>query len=153
AERCPGLRARPQRWQCQAVVEIYGSLSPFAAAFHHCGRRLEADRWLMIKTPRGVAFLWNRIRKCLSKTCEGTGERDATPAALRTSETSSQTSVKSWTDDALDNFIPPWMFWMAMLLVAPQALCAAERTDPTLVPSIFAPESAPAHSISQLAGF
>jgi cytochrome c oxidase subunit 2 len=30
---------------------------------------------------------------------------------------------------------------------------AAEITDPTLVPSIFTPESAPAHAISHLAGF
>jgi len=49
--------------------------------------------------------------------------------------------------------IPPWMFWMAMLLVAPQVLCGGERVDPSLVPSIFAPESAPAHSISHIAGF
>ena len=45
------------------------------------------------------------------------------------------------------------MFWLAMLLVAPQALRGGERVDPALVPSIFAPESAPAHSISHLAGF
>jgi cytochrome c oxidase subunit 2 len=30
---------------------------------------------------------------------------------------------------------------------------AAEKTDPALVPSIFSPESAPAHAISHLAGF
>jgi cytochrome c oxidase subunit 2 len=39
-----------------------------------------------------------------------------------------------------------------LFLVAP-ALCGAERVDPALVPNIFAPESAPAHSISHLAGF
>ncbi len=49
--------------------------------------------------------------------------------------------------------IPPWMFWLAMLLVAPQVLRGGERVDPTLVPSVFAPESAPAHSISHLADF
>ena len=30
---------------------------------------------------------------------------------------------------------------------------AAEKADPALVPSIFSPESAPAHAISHLAGF
>jgi cytochrome c oxidase subunit 2 len=43
--------------------------------------------------------------------------------------------------------------WVAMLLAAPQALSGGERVDPALVPSIFAPESAPARSISHLAGF
>lgn len=41
--------------------------------------------------------------------------------------------------------------WLAMLLGAPQALGGAERVDPAFVPSVFAPESAPAHSISHLA--
>src|SRR5260370_21243649 len=45
------------------------------------------------------------------------------------------------------------MIKMAMLLLAQQALYGGERVDPSLVPSILAPESAPAHSISQLAGF
>jgi cytochrome c oxidase subunit 2 len=45
------------------------------------------------------------------------------------------------------------MFWVAALLFAPQVLFGAERVDPSLVPSIFAPESTPAHSISQLAVF
>ncbi len=49
--------------------------------------------------------------------------------------------------------IPPWMFWMAMLLLTAPVLYGAERVDPVLVPSIFAPESTPAHSISHLAGF
>ena len=49
--------------------------------------------------------------------------------------------------------IPLWMFCMAMLLLAPQALCGGERVDPSLVPNTFAPESAPAHAISHLAGF
>ena len=43
--------------------------------------------------------------------------------------------------------------WVAMLLAAPQALCGGQRVAPSLVPSIFAPESAPAHSISHLSGF
>jgi hypothetical protein len=50
-------------------------------------------------------------------------------------------------------FVPPWMFWIAMLLLAPHALFGEERVDRSLVPSIFAPESTPAHSISHLAGF
>jgi cytochrome c oxidase subunit 2 len=49
--------------------------------------------------------------------------------------------------------IPPWMFWIAMLSLASQALHGGEHVDRSLVPSIFAPESAPAHSISHLAGF
>jgi len=49
--------------------------------------------------------------------------------------------------------IPPWMFWMAMLSLAAQALYGGVHVDTSLVPSIFAPESAPAHSISHLAGF
>jgi cytochrome c oxidase subunit 2 len=40
-----------------------------------------------------------------------------------------------------------------MLFLATPVLYGAERVDPALVPSIFAPESTPAHSISQLAGF
>lgn len=49
--------------------------------------------------------------------------------------------------------IPPWVFWIAMLSLASQALFGGEHADRSLVPSIFAPESAPAHSISHLAGF
>jgi cytochrome c oxidase subunit 2 len=45
------------------------------------------------------------------------------------------------------------MFWMVTLLLAPQLLFGGEPVDPHLVPSIFAPESTPAHSISQLARF
>ena len=44
------------------------------------------------------------------------------------------------------------MFWLVMALVLQQGVLAAERTDPALVPNMFAPESAPAHSISHLAG-
>ena len=43
-------------------------------------------------------------------------------------------------------------FATLLLLVSP-AIYSAEHVDPALVPSIFSPESAPAHSISQLAGF
>jgi cytochrome c oxidase subunit II len=49
--------------------------------------------------------------------------------------------------------IPPWMFWIAMLSLASRPLYGGEQVDPSLVPSIFAPESAPAHSISHLADF
>ena len=48
--------------------------------------------------------------------------------------------------------IPLWMLWVAMVLAAPRALCGGQRVNPGLVPSIFAPESAPAHAISHLAG-
>ena len=37
-----------------------------------------------------------------------------------------------------------------LLLVIPM-VCGAERVDPSLIPNMFAPESRPAHSISQLA--
>lgn len=43
--------------------------------------------------------------------------------------------------------------WFALLLFASRALYGAERVDTSLVPSIFAPESTPAHSISHLAVF
>jgi len=43
--------------------------------------------------------------------------------------------------------------WLTMLLLAPPALYGAERVEPSLIPNMFAPESAPAHSISHLAGF
>ncbi len=39
------------------------------------------------------------------------------------------------------------------LFLAQQGLLVGEKVDPTLVPSIFAPESVPAHSITHLAGF
>jgi cytochrome c oxidase subunit 2 len=45
------------------------------------------------------------------------------------------------------------MFWLMMLLVASQIAYGGESINPSLVPSIFAPESTPAHSISQLAIF
>jgi cytochrome c oxidase subunit 2 len=40
-----------------------------------------------------------------------------------------------------------------MLFLAAPLVYGKERVDPALVPNIFAPESAPAHSISHLAGF
>jgi len=42
---------------------------------------------------------------------------------------------------------------IALIILAQQSLYAGEKFDPTLIPSIFAPESVPAHSISHLAGF
>src|SRR5215510_2216276 len=45
------------------------------------------------------------------------------------------------------------IFWIAMLALAQHAIYGAEHVDPSLVPSIFAPESAPAHAISYLASF
>ena len=42
---------------------------------------------------------------------------------------------------------------MTILLFPTPTLYAAQKVDPSLVPSIFAPESVPAHSISQLAIF
>jgi cytochrome c oxidase subunit 2 len=44
------------------------------------------------------------------------------------------------------------IFTTVLLLVAP-VLFGAERVDPALVPNTFAPESTPAHAISELAGF
>jgi cytochrome c oxidase subunit 2 len=43
------------------------------------------------------------------------------------------------------------MFWVVMAVLTRQGVFAAEKTDPALVPSVFAPESVPAHSISHLA--
>src|SRR5690349_17228919 len=45
------------------------------------------------------------------------------------------------------------LYWLGIFLVIQQGVLAAEKTDPALVPSIFSPESAPAHAISHLAGF
>src|SRR5271170_4313574 len=42
---------------------------------------------------------------------------------------------------------------IVLIIFAQQSLYAGEKFDPTLIPSIFAPESVPAHSISHLAGF
>jgi cytochrome c oxidase subunit 2 len=49
--------------------------------------------------------------------------------------------------------ISPRAIWLALLSVSPDLLFAAQGTDPSLIPSIFAPESTPAHSITHLAGF
>ncbi len=42
---------------------------------------------------------------------------------------------------------------IVLLILTPQGLFAGEKFDSALVPSIFAPESVPAHSISHLANF
>jgi cytochrome c oxidase subunit II len=42
---------------------------------------------------------------------------------------------------------------IVLIILAQQSLHAGEKVDRTLVPSIFAPESVPAHSILHLAGF
>jgi len=44
------------------------------------------------------------------------------------------------------------MVWLVMAVLLAHGVLAAEKTDSALVPSIFAPESAPAHTISHLAG-
>src|SRR6266576_6317703 len=46
------------------------------------------------------------------------------------------------------------LYWLVtFILIQQRAALAAEKGDPALVPSIFSPESAPAHAISHLAGF
>jgi cytochrome c oxidase subunit 2 len=45
------------------------------------------------------------------------------------------------------------ILWMLLLLMSQQGVYAREKFDPTLVPSIFAPESTPAHAVSHLANF
>src|SRR5271163_2948945 len=45
------------------------------------------------------------------------------------------------------------LYFGLVLILAQQSLCAGEKVDSTLVPSVFAPESVPAHSISHLAVF
>jgi len=45
------------------------------------------------------------------------------------------------------------IFCMVSILLAPQVLFGGERAGQSLIPNTFAPESTPAHSISQLAGF
>src|SRR6266705_497991 len=48
----------------------------------------------------------------------------------------------------------PFFYWLVIFILIQQgAALAAEKADPALVPSIFSPESAPAHAISHLAGF
>ena len=45
------------------------------------------------------------------------------------------------------------LFWWAVFLLLQQAVFAAKKIDSSLVPSTLIPESAPAHSISHIAGF
>src|SRR5258708_40326084 len=47
----------------------------------------------------------------------------------------------------------PFYWLVTFILIQQGAALAAEKADPALVPSIFSPESAPAHAISHLAGF
>lgn len=49
--------------------------------------------------------------------------------------------------------VRPWMMSAFAFLHASPKLRAATTTDPSLVPSIFSPESTPAHSISELSVF
>jgi len=46
-----------------------------------------------------------------------------------------------------------WVYCLVTFILIQQGVLAAERTDPALVPNIFASESAPAHAISHLAAF
>jgi len=48
--------------------------------------------------------------------------------------------------------LPPWLFWMTMLVLAQRGICAGQ-TDSAFSTSLFAPESTPAHSILHLANF
>ena len=52
----------------------------------------------------------------------------------------------------MTTIIPPWVFWIAAF-VMPLTLSAGETSDTSLITSIFAPESTPAHSIMQLSVF
>src|SRR5262249_9614576 len=51
------------------------------------------------------------------------------------------------------SMISPWMYWMVGLALIQPSLLAVEKADPALIPSIFSPESSPAHAISHLADF
>src|ERR1700677_808052 len=46
-----------------------------------------------------------------------------------------------------------WKLWIVPFILFQHGVLAAEKVDPTLVPNVFAPESAPARSISHLGGF
>ena len=113
----------------------------------------------MIKAPEKVPFLRMVIRRRPPTPHKSFQERASAQEILGPSEGSSHTPLECRNNGAsvgtssITAMIPPWMFWVAMILAAPQALRGGERVDPALVPSIFAPESAPAHSISHLAGF
>src|SRR5216684_2616420 len=52
----------------------------------------------------------------------------------------------------MPTIIPRWVFWIATF-VMPLTLSAAENSDTSLITSIFAPESTPAHSIMRLSVF
>jgi len=52
----------------------------------------------------------------------------------------------------LFGILPPWMFWMPMLVLAQQGLHGGQ-TNSSLGTSLFAPESTPAHFILHLADF
>ena len=52
----------------------------------------------------------------------------------------------------MTTIIPPWLFWIATF-VMPLTLSAAENSDTSLLTSICAPESTPAHSIMRLSVF
>ena len=45
------------------------------------------------------------------------------------------------------------VYWLVAFLIIQKGVLAAEKTDPALVPSIFKPESSPAHAVSHLASF
>jgi cytochrome c oxidase subunit II len=62
------------------------------------------------------------------------------------------TSHEAWLTRSVSRASLP-LYWLAILLLIQPGVLAAEKTDPTLVPSIFAPESTPAHAITHLAGF
>jgi len=112
----------------------------------------------MMKSPE-LHFLWTLTRRWRAGKGSGTQERGATRTELGKSEIPRQASANPCGDDVSARvqsygfIISPWMCWIGTLLLATQAIYGGENVDPSLVPSIFAPESAPAHSISQLAGF
>jgi cytochrome c oxidase subunit 2 len=86
--------------------------------------------------------------------------RSVSLASVPTPKTSNPKNSPGWWARTVarikncDTFmISPWMYWMVALVFIQQGVLAGEKTDPALVPSIFSPESAPAHAISHLAGF
>src|SRR5262249_35852697 len=104
ASRRRELCARPQCWQCEAVIESVRSVSPIVAAVHLPGRKCKPV----------CCFMSNNLLRFM----------------------------KSYL-----------MFWMVSHLFTSQILFGAESVDRSLIPNTFIPESGPAHSISQLAGF
>jgi cytochrome c oxidase subunit 2 len=86
--------------------------------------------------------------------------RSVSRASVPNQKTSNPNNSPSWWARVVariqsrDAFmISPWMYWMVALVFIQQEALAGEKTDPALVPSIFSPESAPAHAVSHLAGF